>query len=254
MRFEAKALKLLPFLLKEKAESDRLTALWAIKALRDEPLPLFAAATEREAAVIPEQQEPEVELRQMTEGRNVVEDYGHIGLTLREHPIAFLRREPSGTEHNHLRGGDDRARRPVGLRCGPSAGEAEAGERQGRHVHNDRGRDRSCERCSLALAVREAASCRSRGEHEGGQRPHPAGGGVVHLAAQQLFDLSGDLSGLADRDIDFKLPTGRGDEFAHGSPGSPDSRDRPKRVPEPRDIFVRDFHIDTLKVKARNFQ
>jgi hypothetical protein len=39
-------------------------------------------------------------------------------------------------------------------------------------------------------------------------------GDVVHLVAQQLFDLSGDLSGLADRDADFKLPTGRGDEFA----------------------------------------
>jgi error-prone DNA polymerase len=51
-------------------------------------------------------------------------------------------------------------------------------------------------------------------------------GDVVHLVAQQLFDLSGELSELADRDIDFKLPTGRGDEFAHG--GGPDPRDRPK--------------------------
>lgn len=29
----------------------------------------------------------------MTEGHNVVEDYGHTGLTLREHPLAFLRRD-----------------------------------------------------------------------------------------------------------------------------------------------------------------
>lgn len=68
-------------------------ALWAIKALRDVRLPLFAAAAEREATAIPEQQEPEVELRQMTEGHNVVEDYSHVGLTLREHPIVFLRRD-----------------------------------------------------------------------------------------------------------------------------------------------------------------
>lgn len=60
-----------------------------------------------------------------------------------------------------------------------------------------------------------------------------------------------DLSGLANRDTDFKLPTGRGDEFAHG--GGPDSRDRPKVV-RPRDMFVPDLHIDTLKVKSRNFQ
>ncbi|MGO7457880.1 hypothetical protein ACCS81_39105, partial [Rhizobium ruizarguesonis] len=71
---------------------ERRDALWAIKALRDEPLPLFAAAAEREAKTIAEQQEPAVELRQMTQGHNVVLDYGHTGLTLREHPVSFLRR------------------------------------------------------------------------------------------------------------------------------------------------------------------
>ncbi len=78
-------------------------------------------------------------------------------------------------------------------------------------------------------------------------------GYVVHLVAQQLFDRSGDLSALADRDVDVKIPMGRGDEFAHGSPGSPDSKDRPRPVPEARDTLVRDLHIDTLKVRARNF-
>ncbi|MHC2459906.1 hypothetical protein ACVMIX_006610 [Rhizobium leguminosarum] len=34
-------------------------------------------------------------------------------------------------------------------------------------------------------------------------------GEVVHLVARQLFDLSGDLVGLADRDEEFKLPAGR---------------------------------------------
>src|SRR3546814_5295712 len=29
----------------------------------------------------------------MQEGREVVEDYGHVGLTLRQHPVAFLRSE-----------------------------------------------------------------------------------------------------------------------------------------------------------------
>jgi len=78
-------------------------------------------------------------------------------------------------------------------------------------------------------------------------------GDVVHLVAQQLFDLSSELSGLADMDVQFKLTSGRGDEFAHGSAGSADSRDRAP-APKPRDIFIPDLHIDTLKVKARNFQ
>lgn len=59
----------------------RREALWAIKALRDEPLPLFAAAARRKAEVLPEQAEPGVSLQLMAAGREVVEDYGHVGLT-----------------------------------------------------------------------------------------------------------------------------------------------------------------------------
>jgi error-prone DNA polymerase len=44
-------------------------------------------------AAIAEQQEPEVALRQMTDGHKVIEDYSHTGLTLRQHPIAFLRKD-----------------------------------------------------------------------------------------------------------------------------------------------------------------
>ncbi|ODN68483.1 Error-prone DNA polymerase [Methylobrevis pamukkalensis] len=69
----------------------RREALWAIKALADEPLPLFAAASAREAAAIPEVAEPAVILRPMTAGGDVVEDYRHTGLTLRSHPLSFLR-------------------------------------------------------------------------------------------------------------------------------------------------------------------
>ena len=54
---------------------------------------LWAAAAEREAGVIAEMQEPEVALKSMIESRDVVEDYSHTGLTLREHPAAFLRRD-----------------------------------------------------------------------------------------------------------------------------------------------------------------
>lgn len=71
----------------------RREALWAIKALRDAPLPLFAAAAAREMAIVPEIIEPKVPLRSMTTGGEVVEDYGHVGLNLRGHPVAFLRED-----------------------------------------------------------------------------------------------------------------------------------------------------------------
>ena len=52
----------------------RREALWAIKALRDEPLPLFAAAAAREEEPVREVDEPAVMLRPMTAGSEVVED------------------------------------------------------------------------------------------------------------------------------------------------------------------------------------
>ncbi len=229
----------------------RRDAIWAIKALRDEPLPLFAAASEREARAITEQQEPEVALRQMTAGHNVVADYSHVGLTLRDHPIAFLRKELTVrrivTCAEAMNARDGRWLMTAGLvlvrqKPGSAKGvmfitiEDETGpanlvvwpslfERRRRIVLG-----------SSMMAIN------GRVQREGE---------VAHLVAQQLFDLSGELGELTDRDLDFKLPTGRGDEFAHGSPGSPDSRDG--AAAKPRDIFVPDLHIDTLKVKARNF-
>jgi error-prone DNA polymerase len=73
----------------------------------------------------------------------------------------------------------------------------------------------------------------------------------VHLIAQQVFDLSVDLSSLSERDTAFRRPSGRGDEFTHG--GGPDPRVRQAQGVRPRDMFTPDLHIDTLKVKARNF-
>ncbi|MDO1583599.1 error-prone DNA polymerase [Rhizobium oryzicola] len=233
---------------------ERRDALWAIKALRDEPLPLFAAAAEREAVVIPEQQEPEVELRQMTQGHNVVEDYSHVGLTLREHPISFLRRD---LEKRNIVTCADAMNAPDGrwlMTAGVVLVRQKPGSAKGVMfitIEDETGPANVVVWPSLFEKRRRVVLGSSMVAINGRIQRE---GEVVHLVAQQLFDLSGDLSSLADRDVAFKLPTGRGDEFAHGSPGSPDSRDRSRHVPEARDIFIPDLHIDTLKVKSRNFQ
>ncbi|WP_029015179.1 error-prone DNA polymerase [Niveispirillum irakense] len=69
----------------------RRDALWALKGLRDAPLPLFAAAAEKERQAVPELLEPEVGLRPMTVGGEVLEDYVRTGLSLKGHPVGFLR-------------------------------------------------------------------------------------------------------------------------------------------------------------------
>jgi error-prone DNA polymerase len=78
-------------------------------------------------------------------------------------------------------------------------------------------------------------------------------GEVVHLVAQRLTDLSADLASVGDRETAFPLPHGRGDEFHHGSP-TPDPRGLPPRTVRPRDIFIPDLHLDTIKVRTRDFR
>ena len=68
----------------------RRVALWTVRGIADDPMPLFAAA-DRNQAPRPEIVEPAVPLAAMSEGAAVVEDYNHVGLTLRRHPVSFLR-------------------------------------------------------------------------------------------------------------------------------------------------------------------
>ena len=230
----------------------RRDALWVIKGLRDEPLPLFAAAAERAAQVIAEQHEPQVELRQMTEGHNVVEDYGHTGLTLREHPVSFLRRELAPrrivTCEEAMNASDGSWLMTAGLvlvRQKPGSAKGVMFIT----IEDETGPANIVVWPSLFEKRRRVVLGSSMMAIHGKVQRE---GDVVHLIARQLDDLSGGLAALAGRDTDVKMPTGRGDEFAHGSPGSPDARSKPAPV-RPRDIFIEDLHIDSLKIKARNF-
>jgi error-prone DNA polymerase len=64
---------------------NRRGALWAAKGIGPKPLPLFAAADRAEAA------EPSVSLPPMSMGQEVTEDYRHLSLSLKTHPMALLR-------------------------------------------------------------------------------------------------------------------------------------------------------------------
>lgn len=66
---------------------DRRQALWEVKALSAaEPLPLFAWGKARETGP-----EPEVSLPQMPLSEHVVNDYQTLRLSLKAHPMSFLR-------------------------------------------------------------------------------------------------------------------------------------------------------------------
>jgi error-prone DNA polymerase len=67
----------------------RRDAVWGVKSLRDGPLPLFEAANLH--SFTPEFNEQAVALKPLTPGGEVAEDYIHMALSLRAHPLSFLR-------------------------------------------------------------------------------------------------------------------------------------------------------------------
>ena len=69
----------------------RRQALWEIWALRDNTLPLFAAADARGGLAAAEVAEPATTLKPATAGCEVVADYQSLGLPLKAHPVAFKR-------------------------------------------------------------------------------------------------------------------------------------------------------------------
>jgi len=66
---------------------DRRRALWAVKGLRDDELPLFAMLSPE----VRQGSEPPVRLPEMRLGEHIVSDYAFLELSLKAHPLALLR-------------------------------------------------------------------------------------------------------------------------------------------------------------------
>jgi len=230
----------------------RREALWSLKGLHDDPLPLFAAASERERRTIVERIEPSVSLRPMVAGREVVEDYGHVGLTLREHPVSFLRaglnRRRIVTCAEAMAARDGRWLEAAGLvlvrqRPGSAKGVMFVTMEDETGAANIVVWVKVFEKFRRVLLSSSMLAVRGKIQREGE---------VVHLVANELTDLSGELASVGNRDAAFPLPHGRGDEAHHGGPGI-DPRSMPKGF-RPRDLVDPTLKVDPIHIKTRDFR
>ena len=215
---------------------DRRQALWEIRGLADTRLPLFAAADE--AA------EPGVALPPMPQGGEVVEDYRSVGLSLRRHPVSFLRDELSRERIvpcaalAELRDG---ARATV-------AGVILVRQRPGSAsgvlfitIEDETGHanlivwPRVFERQRRLVMSASMLGCRGKVQKEGE---------VIHVIVDHLTDFSGLLASVGARGEKFPVARGRGDAVTH--PNGDDPRER-----EPRDHGRREKGI---KVATRDFR
>ena len=229
---------------------ERRDALWAIRALSDTPLPLFAAA---DTGRLPRPEIVEaatVELTPMRPGRTVVEDYGSTGLTLRQHPVAFLRddlRAQGMVTCAELAITRDNRRVTVpGIvlvrqKPGSAKGvmfitiEDETG------IANLILWPSIFERQRRLVLTSGMIACVGRVQKEGG---------VTHVITERLIDLTSLLRDVGERDV--ILPTGRGDEARHG--GTPDARNNPRHVVKTRDIYSPERLSTGIKVPTRDFR
>jgi len=201
---------------------ERRAALWAIRGLRNEVLPLFAAA-DKGRAPQPEIVDPPVPLVPMPAGRNVVEDYASVGLTLRQHPVTFLRGElrPRGIIRcaDLLTSRDGQRVIVAGLvlvrqRPGTATGvifitlEDETG------IANLIVWSSLFERQRRVVLSASMLGCRGRVQREGD---------VIHVVAEQLEDLSDLLRSVGSRQQPFPVPHSRGDGVTHQN--GPDTRE-----------------------------
>ena len=227
----------------------RREALWEIKALRDDPLPLFAATAKREQQLIPEIQEPAPDLLPMTAGREVVEDYTHLGLTLRDHPLAFLRDELQRRHVMTCADGTAMRDRRLTRIAGLVLVRQKPGSAKGVMfitIEDETGVANLVIWPSLYEQQRRVVLSSSLLIVDGKVQRE---GEVVHVVVTKLHDGSDLLASVGDRGDAFPLPHGRGDEVYNGS--APDPR---QARPKARDIYIPDLHLDTIRPRTRDFR
>jgi error-prone DNA polymerase len=202
--------------------------------LADSALPLWAAA---DAGALPQAEvaEPGVSLTAMSEAREVVEDYRSVSLTLRRHPVEFLR--PALKARGVTPCGDLASTRDG--RWGRFAGLVLVRQKPGSAkgvmfitIEDETGIGNVVIWPSVFDANRpliisaRMLEVRGRIQREGL---------VVHIVAATVGDLSPMLASLGRREEGFPLPHGRGDEVKRGS--APDPREAKPGIKVP----TRDF-------------
>ena len=222
---------------------DRRQALWQAKGLGGAPLPLFAAADAREGRFSPEGHEPLVALAPLSEGREVIEDYRAIQLSLRAHPLQFLREElrrrgvNAAAELDQVK--DGRHVEVAGIilvrqKPGSAKGvlfitiEDETGVANGILWP---ARFEAQRRTVLSAAM---VGLRGRLQREGI---------VTHIIVDRIIDYTPMLRSIGEKSFPFRA--GPADGAAKG--GGPDARD-------PHPPQARAASTSPLRVKSRNFQ
>ena len=210
---------------------DRRSALWDVRRTPTNTLPLFAAADARELGV-----EPDVTLPIMLPGEHVAADYQTVRLSLKGHPMAFLR---GGFAAENVLTCAQTSAAKNGARV-KTAGIVLVRQRPGKGnaifvtIEDETGITNVLIWARLFKTLRRDIMASRLMMVEGEVQRSPEG--VIHLMASRIHDRTSELSQLS-KTHDTNPLLSRADEFLH--PQYPRGR-------HPRDVRIlpksRDFH------------
>jgi DNA-directed DNA polymerase III PolC len=182
----------------------RRDVLWAVRGFSDVHLPLFDEVRAHDS-------EPSVTLPALTLGEAVVDDYSSFSMSLRSHPLALLRstfaqRGISSTEVlEHSRNDDVFTLAGLVLvrqRPGTASGVVFVTLEDEKGIANLVVWPKVFETHRRIVMGARLLAVRGRIQREGI---------VIHLVAEELWDLSAELDSISELDT-FHLTNGRGDE------------------------------------------
>jgi error-prone DNA polymerase len=221
---------------------DRRQALWSVRGLSPaEPLPLFAWSATREDGG-----EPDVVLPEMALSEHVVNDYQTLRLSLKAHPMSFLRarlqreRVVSCASLRGMRDGAYVAVAGVVLvrqRPGSAKGVVFMTIEDETGVANVVVWPKMLERYRRVIMTARLIYVRGRIQrHED----------IIHVVSSHLEDRNACLSALSEQAADMPVPIANADEVRNPDPGSARNKHHPRWAGHPRNERIipksRDFH------------
>ncbi|MEO1746952.1 MAG: OB-fold nucleic acid binding domain-containing protein, partial [Pseudomonadota bacterium] len=228
---------------------DRRQALWDVKALgTDVPLPLFSwmGASDHGA-------EDPTALPPMALGEHVVNDYQTIKLSLKAHPLSFLRdrlareRIVETARLADLSDGTSVGVAGVVLvrqRPGSAKGVVFMTLEDETGVCNTVVWPKMMERYRKVLMTARLIVVRGTIQrHEN----------IIHVVSRKLEDRSDMLFGLSELGEDMRVPLANADEVVRPDPGSARAPDHPRWAGHPRNERVIPKRIDAILPKSRDF-
>jgi len=197
----------------------RRDAVVQIKSLGDYVLPLFDCVLDEHGRSVFEYDQPNLNLKRMTDGANVVEDYNTVGFSQTVHPITFLRQDLK--ERGYVTCANAMAskdRRYVSV-----AGMVNVRQRPGSAngvifltIEDETGDANIIVWEKVGETYKQAVYGASLVLITGYVQRE---GEVVHIIARTAVDLSHMLAEIGGRDEPLALPHQPGDEFRRGGPG-----------------------------------